>query len=162
MEFVLGSSADNDVQSGRPPSGGSVRISTSKGVEEYSLTLFTRSVEQVLDAVLVMLRDGHGGVSTHDEAYLIFELEDEHLGHVTLCYSRDAIEDPQQRVVPRDQRSLDAVVPLPLLVDEVIASVADLLDRIEHVNESVVEREWFRDLNADLDEVREVADEHLQ
>ena len=40
--------------------------------------------------------------------------------------------------------------------------MVDLLDRIEHVNESVVECEWFQDLNANLDEVRDVADEHLQ
>lgn len=162
IEFVLASSSIDDVKSGRPPSSGSMHLSTTDGVEEYSLTLFTRSVTKVLDAVSKLLRSGRGDVPTHDEAYLVFELEDEQHGHVTLCYSRDAIEDPQRRVVPCDQRSLDAVVPLPILVDEMITAVADLLDRIERVDENVVECEWYKDLHADLDEVREVADEHLQ
>ncbi|AEH36087.1 hypothetical protein [Halopiger xanaduensis] len=160
--FVLTSPSVDDVKSGRPPSSGSVRLSTADGVEEYSLTLFTSSVRKALDAVKKLLRGDRGGVPTHDEAYLVFELEDEQHGHVTLCYSRDAIDDPKRRVVSRDQRSLDAILPLPVLVDEAVTAVADLLDRIAQLNESVDEYGWFQNLNGELRSVRDVADGHLQ
>lgn len=162
IEFEMSSSGVSHVRSGRAPGRGTVEITTADGTEQFDLALFTYSVDQFLEAVPKMLCGGHGGVSTNDTAYLVFELEDENHGHVTFCFSKDAIADPERRLLPRDERPLDVIVPLSVLVDEVITAVADLLDRIEQVNESVVECEWFQDLNADLDEVRDIANEYLQ
>ncbi|WP_408960152.1 hypothetical protein [Natrinema sp. 74] len=162
IEFALSTSGVSDVQSGRPPGGGSVRITTADGKREYDLSLFTYSFEEFLEAVPEMLRGGHGGISTEDTTHLVLEREDDSRGHVTICFSRDAIEDPERRLLPRDDRPLDAVVPLSVIVDEVVTAAEDLIDHIEQLNESAVEREWFRDLNADLEEARSVAEEHLQ
>ena len=54
------------------------------------------------------------------------------------------------------------VVSLPVLVNEVITAIVDLLERIERINEDIHEYEWYRDLNAELDEVRYVADDRFQ
>lgn len=161
VEFELADSAVDDIKKGRPPGGGSVRVTTANGTERCCLTLFTYSVEQFLEAVPEMLRGGHGAVSTEDTTYIVLELEEDDRSHVTLCFDRDAVSDPDRRLLPRSERPLDTVVPVSVLVDEIVTAVGDLLKRIERLNESSREYEWFRDLNAELDDVRNVADNHL-
>jgi len=68
----------------------------------------------------------------------------------------------RQRTHDRGDETLDVVVSLPVLVNEVITAIADLLERIERINEDIHEYEWYRDLNAELDEVRYVADDRFQ
>lgn len=162
VEFELSPSGVSDVKGGRPPGRGSVKIRTSNGAEQYCLELFTYSLEQSLEAVSKILRGGCGGISTEDTTYIVFESEKENRGHVTLCFSRDAVTDPNRRLLPRSERPLDTVVPLPVLVDEVLTAVGDLLEQIERINEDSQEYEWYRELNAELNESRSLANDLLQ
>lgn len=162
IEFELSPSSVSNVKRGRPPGRGAIEITTADETERYCLTLFTYSVEQFLEAVPELLWGGRGGISTEDTTYIVLEVTEKNRGHVTLCFSRDAVSNPNRRLLPRDERPLDAVVSLPVLVDEVITAVAKLLERLERINEGVHECEWYRDLTTELDEVRHVAGDRFQ
>lgn len=162
IKFVVPPPSVRDVGDGRPPSRGYVRITTADRREEYELELFTHSVSQFIDAVPELLEGGHGGISTEDMTYIVLERDDETHGHITLCYSRDAVSDPESRLLPREERPLDVVVPLSVLVDAVLTALTDFFERIEEINENVNDREWYQELRADFEDTRELAANHLQ
>lgn len=162
IEFVVPPPSASDVNAGRPPSRGSVRITTADGTEQYELELFTYSVNQFIEAVPELLEGGHGGISTEDTTYIVLEREDETNGHITVCYSRETVPDPGNRLLPREERSLDAVVPLSVLVDAVLTALRDLLEQIEEINQNVDDSEWYQELQTDFEEVRELAADHLR
>lgn len=137
IEFVIPKSGADDVKTGRPPSRGYVHFTTADGTEQYELVLFPYSVSQFIDAVRKLLEGGHGGVSTEDTTYIVLEREDETSGHSTLCYSRDAVSEPENRLLTREERALDVVMPILVLVDAVLTGLTGLFELIEEIYENI-------------------------
>lgn len=161
IEFVLSPLGVSDVKDGRPPGSGNVRITTADGTERYELEQFMYSVNQFIEAVPELLEGGCSGVSSVDTLYIVLERKDDSRGHITVCIGRDALLNPERRL-PRERRSLDAVVPLPVLVNAVLTALTDFFEHMEEINENVDDCEWYQELRADFEDTRELAANHLQ
>lgn len=63
-------------------------------------------------------------------------------------------------LLPREERPLDAVVPLSVLVDAVLTALTDSLERIGEIIQNIEACEWYQELRADFEDTRAFADEH--